>query len=537
MKTRRRVRTGISASPVLIGAVTVLLAVVAVFIAYQANTGLPFVSTYDLEAELPSGGKLVKGNEVRVGGFRVGVVDDVRPKVVEQDGRRRSIAVAHLKLDKRIEPLPRDSELRVRPRSALGLKYIELSPGTSRRSYARGDTIPLANASEPLEYEDLFATFDRETRPHIRAATAGFGDAFAGRGGSLNRSIEALNPLLRSLTPVMRDLSDPQTELDRFIVEMGRAAGQVAPVARTQAELFGDMADTFAAVGRDPAALKQTIERGAPTLDAAISSFRVQRPFLAGFADLARRLRPAARELPRSLPAINRALARGTPVLPRTAGLNERLEAALGEAGDLFANPSTLLALKDLGTALTVSRPALEFIAPYQTVCNYLVYFIHPLGEVQSVVQQGPTGGGTVLNQNVKLVNVLQENNYGTWQGSRPWDIRSGQQPQGARDALGQPLGRFYVPAYQPAIDAQGNADCQNGQNGYPNGSLALSPEGHDRYAPGDVRDLSNAAGLPTPGRFGSGANGAITANNLPGLSGGTFKSRELGIDNLADVP
>ena len=258
MKTRRA-QTSVSASPVLIGAVTVLIALIAVFIAYNANSGLPFVPTYDVKAQLPSGAKLVKGNEVRVGGFRVGVVEDVRPDVVVVEGERRSIAVAELKLDKTIEPLPEDSELRVRPRSALGLKYIELSPGTSRKSYARGDTIPLAQASEPLEYEDLFSTFDRETRPNIREATAGFGDAFAGRGSSLNRAIAALNPFFHSLTPVMESLSDPDTELDQFFLQMGLAADQVAPVARTQA----------AAVHRHGRHLRRHLERprGAPADD------------------------------------------------------------------------------------------------------------------------------------------------------------------------------------------------------------------------------------------------------------------------------
>ena len=37
-------------------------------------------------------------------------------------------------------------------------------------------------------------------------------------------------------------------------------------------------------------------------MDAAIRSFRVQRPFLADFADLSRRLRPAVEELPTALP-------------------------------------------------------------------------------------------------------------------------------------------------------------------------------------------------------------------------------------------
>ena len=65
----------------LVGAVTVLIVLVAVFLAYNANNGLPFVPTYDVWAQLPGGANLVKSNEVRVGGFRVGVVDKIRARV------------------------------------------------------------------------------------------------------------------------------------------------------------------------------------------------------------------------------------------------------------------------------------------------------------------------------------------------------------------------------------------------------------------------------------------------------------------------
>jgi virulence factor Mce-like protein len=528
----RRGTASVAASPVLIGAATVLVALVAVFIAYNANAGLPFVPTYNLNAELPSGGKLVKGNEVRVGGFRVGVVKEVSPEVTTVNGERRSIAVAELSLDKKIEPLARDTKFRVRPRSALGLKYIELQPGTGKATWRSGDTVPVKQSSEPLEFEDLFSTFDRDTRPNIQNATDGFGNAFAGRGQSINRAIEELNPFFKALTPVMRNLSDPRTELDQFFLQMGRASAQAAPVARTQALLFTDMADTFAAISANPQALQDTIEKGAPTMDVSIDSFRVQRPFMSDFTDLSARLRPAARELPRSLPAINSAFKVGTPVLPRTVELNENLEKAFVELEDLFENPNTLLALKDLTTAVTVTRPAIEYIAPYQTVCNYFQYFMHPLGEVQSVVQTGPTGGGTVLNQNVKEVNTNQQNNYASSTGSRPWDILEDQELQGAHDMQGNPLFRLYAPAYNPAIDAQGNADCQLGQTGYPNGAL-----GPGRYKRGNIQDGSDSRGLPIPGEFGSGTNGAITENNLPGLSGGTYRMRELGIDHLEDVP
>ena len=55
----------------LIGAATTLVIIVAVFLAYNANKGLPFVPTYQLKADVPERrSNLVRGNEVRIGGAR-----------------------------------------------------------------------------------------------------------------------------------------------------------------------------------------------------------------------------------------------------------------------------------------------------------------------------------------------------------------------------------------------------------------------------------------------------------------------------------
>src|SRR5687767_2198181 len=136
--TRGRSTASIVASPVLIGAVTTLIIIVAVFLAYNANQGLPFVPTYNLRAEITGGQNLVRGNEVRVGGFRVGVIDEIGTGTKIVDGQSRSIAVLKMKLDKRVEPLPTDTEVLVRPRSALGLKYVELTVGKSDENFVAG---------------------------------------------------------------------------------------------------------------------------------------------------------------------------------------------------------------------------------------------------------------------------------------------------------------------------------------------------------------------------------------------------------------
>src|SRR3954451_11219442 len=100
---RGRGATSVVASPVLVGAVTVLIVTVSVFLAYNANRGLPFVPTYDLSLRLPNASNLVRGDEVRAAGFRVGVVDSIKPATQVVRGRMRPIALVNMKLDQAVK--------------------------------------------------------------------------------------------------------------------------------------------------------------------------------------------------------------------------------------------------------------------------------------------------------------------------------------------------------------------------------------------------------------------------------------------------
>jgi len=71
----RRRSGSLASSPLLIGAVTTLIVVVAVYLSYNANSGLPFVPTYKIKVELPQTSGLESSNEVRIGGQRVGIVE------------------------------------------------------------------------------------------------------------------------------------------------------------------------------------------------------------------------------------------------------------------------------------------------------------------------------------------------------------------------------------------------------------------------------------------------------------------------------
>src|SRR5205814_1990768 len=118
--------------------------------------------------------------EVRIGGSRVGVVSHIAA-TAEPNGS--ATAVLSLKLERSIQPLPVDSTVIVRPRSALGLKYVEITRGRSASGFDNGATIPLANARPtPVEIDDVFNMFDEPTRQAERVNLTTFGDALAGRG-------------------------------------------------------------------------------------------------------------------------------------------------------------------------------------------------------------------------------------------------------------------------------------------------------------------------------------------------------------------
>jgi ABC-type transporter Mla subunit MlaD len=548
----------LAASPMLVGAVTVLIAIVAVFLAYNANNGLPFVPVYRVSVEVPDAARLTGNNEVRIGGHRVGVVESIEPVLTEGetttvagDGAPAAQAAAdtggvvarlNLKLDKTAQPLPRDSIFRVRYRSAFGLKYLEIVRGTGApapEGYAFDGTddggvcsLP-AGADEPpaagaagngcfqaqTEFDDIANTFDAPTRENSRRNLAGFGDAFAGRGYSLNLAIESLRPLLVNLKPVSGALLEPATRFERFFPALGRTARAVAPVAAEQAELFAFMATAFAAISADPEALRETISEGVGTLETGVEVLPRQVPFLRDVTTLSRELRPGASDLRITLPTLNDAIETGTPVLDRSVAMNARLRDALGELLQLVEQPSTRTSLLRLRDTFDTAQPLARWVVPAQTNCNYWNYWFtfvpnalsdkdqlgytfrqaltnYPLGPLgTNLPGLGPTQLQTEAETNMAGYSGIQAN--GKVGQFLPPDGGVSYEPgEFAPYRLPITYGPIYGPAGQnlPGQDAD---DCQAGQTGYPLGQLRLDGQGAGNPAIG-VPDLPGSRGRTT---------------------------------------
>lgn len=382
MNRRRPGTSVLSGSPVLVGAVTVIVAMVAVFLSYNANEGLPFVPTYGLTANVPNANGLVRGNEVRMGGSRIGVVTEIKTDPQENGDVAADLT---LELDERIIPLPKDSTLIIRPRSALGLKYVEITKGESAQGYAEGATIPLAASKvQTEEIDDFFNMFDEPTRVGSRTNLETFGVGFAGRGESLNQLFAQLLPAVEKLEPVMRNINSPRTAWGRFFPALEQAAGEVAPVAQTQADLWVALDTTFTAWASVSDSLQETISEGPPALEVATRELPRQRPFLANSEELFRRFRPAFAYLADAAPGMARAFEVGTPALRRSPPLNRRLTRTIATLEKFGDDPRVPSGLARITNTVKILQPTLAFLTPAQTKCNYGSLFFRNIASMTS---------------------------------------------------------------------------------------------------------------------------------------------------------
>jgi virulence factor Mce-like protein len=465
-------------NPTLVGAMTVLAIVLAVYLAYSANQGLPFLPTRELKVEVANGANLVVGSDVDEGGTRIGELTDLKPIEIKQSGQ--VAAQLTLTLSKSHGYVPINSTVTIGERSLLGEKFVELTKGNARRLFADGGTMPISQTSVPVQIDDVFNTFTPKTRTAIQGDLVGIGNTLAGRGEALSQTLQSLPPLLTSLTPVAANLASPQTNITRFFNNTDAFTSTVAPLSQINAQLFTDMATTFAAISRVPRNLEQTIAESPSTLSVSTQSLRVQQPFLADLATLGNDLTPATAELRAALPDINPALEAGATTLGRTPVLNRGLQHVMVSLRNLALSPGTNIALNGLTSTVDTLNPMMRYLGPYVTVCNYFNYFWTYLADN---VSEG-TSFGTAQRVLVKLANILQPNNVGVVGAIAPVN--------GGGADLGPLGGNEYLhnQPYGAAIDSQGNADCETGQRGYPLKLNTFDPQGRnlvlDPHTPGN---------------------------------------------------
>ena len=387
----------LAGNPLLIGAVTTLIVVVAVFLSYNANNGLPFVPTYNFKVALPQASGLQKSNQVKIAGTRVGVVDTMTARQNPRTGQ--VYAIASVKLEKNLEPLPADTHAVVQSVSTIGLKYLELEKGSSPQPLKAGATLPVAQTREPVDIDQFFNMFDQPTRTALKIDTNNFGNGVAGRGLGLNKTIAELRPLVTNAVPVLHNLASPQTALREFFIALERASGQAAPVADQQAAFYVDLDTFFTAFAGASRSLEEATVGGPPALEQAIYSLPFQAPLLRKSALFMHELRPSAAALITVAPPLGHAFEVGAVNLKAATSLNKELAESAQALQAFGTNPVVTLGLEDFTQTLQIGAPLLAGIAPEQAICNYWTLAFRNVASLESE----NIGVGTLARAGFKL--------------------------------------------------------------------------------------------------------------------------------------
>ena len=464
MNPRRRQESSLAGNPILIGALTVLVTIVAVALAYNATAGLPFVPSYTLHVPIVDASELTHGDDVYMGGSLVGLVNSV---TASRTKAGQPVATINLKLHESIKPLPVDTSFTVRLKGSIGLKYLQITPGHSSRYYADNATLPISQSHTQVDFDQVLSMFTPPTRVGVQKSTIGFGEALAGRGPDINNALGAFLPLLNDLGPVARNLSSPQTGLGGFFRGLNAYSGALSSVAGTQASLFSSLDTTFTALARVAVpSLQNTISETPPFFNATISGSPVIRPFLRDTAALFADLRPGVATLPQSSPVLASTFAIGTRTLPGTAALDRRTVALSRRLDSYGQTPAVQGGLDRLTLTASSLRSPLAFLTPVQSTCNYVTLFLR---NIQSTLSETVPQGGLLRFVQIAIDDLpghesvpaqkvypgpagassgpLHVNPYpNTASPGQPRECAAGNEPYGsAKLAIGNPAGNLGV--------------------------------------------------------------------------------------------
>jgi len=387
-RRRSRREPSVFRSRRVIGTLVLLIMGFLTYLAYGANFGLPFVPTYDLTVDVPNGDLLLPGDQVRIGGALVGIVN--REVAINRRGAQPyaqlSIALTHVK------DLPVDTRAEIRPQSLLGEMYLALIPGHSRKLIPQDGTIPLGRAITTVSVNDALKVFGPSVQHGLRGTIAGLGDMLAGRGPDLNSTIQSISELLPGVERISALLLSPRTDLPGFIDAADSATATIAPVAQQLGQLITGGAGTLSALAAARGQLAATIDDSAPTELTATSALNRITPVLADASLLARDLRQGAALLPTATDRLAGALDAGTPALrdaPVLAAPLSHLAGALLSATSP-RDPVLAQSLDELDATVQSLRGTLDYLLPAQLTCNVLGV---TLRNEDSVIDNGNVDG------------------------------------------------------------------------------------------------------------------------------------------------
>jgi phospholipid/cholesterol/gamma-HCH transport system substrate-binding protein len=279
---------------------------------------------YEIKVPFDEASTLAEQSDVRISGVNVGKVQSI---ALAPNGKQ---ALATVDIDDKYAPLPQSTRAILRTKTLLGETYIELTPGSGAGpQLADGGTVPEANVAQSVQLDEIFRTFNPQTRAAFQSWMQEAAVAINGQGQSLSYAIGQLEPTFTEFEKLFRILDTQRVAVAQlfrngtttFRALRGRE-GELASLIQSSNTVF----QTTAQRDRDIEALF----RAFPTfLDESKLTLNRLKGFALNTDPLVRQLVPAAEQLSPTFIALGK-------LAPEAKGLFEGLAPVIARAPTAF---------------------------------------------------------------------------------------------------------------------------------------------------------------------------------------------------------
>ena len=270
---------------------------------------------FELRTELQTAQAVTpgQGQTINISGVKVGDVTDVNL----EDG----VAVVTMQVDNEYSDLiHEDASALLRPRTGLQDMVIEVDPGSDDApTVPEGWTIPMANSAPNVNFDQILASLDGDTRAYLRLLLAGGSEALGtpAKSERFGNVLRRIYPTTRDIAKVNGALAKRRQNLRRIITnfkliaeEVGKADTQLADFVSSQNSVFGAFAESESSIRATlrglPGALRETrsalgasatlSEQLTPALTALIPQAEATAPALRATRPFFRKTLPAIRD-------------------------------------------------------------------------------------------------------------------------------------------------------------------------------------------------------------------------------------------------
>lgn len=254
---------------------------------------------------VPDAANFMEGLKVRAAGQQVGKVSSL----TTIDGGRAARIELELSADE-VWPLPRDTRVRLRYGGTIAYsqRYVDIDRGTAGAPIRDGGTLPAANVEVPVEFDELFNTFDPRTRQNLRAAVDAAGGALRPAAPGIRAALDPAGDVVEQGRGIFGDLAANGSALTTLVRSSDRVVTAARRATPGLGSLITDASTTFAALGSRAAQLQRMLGELPVTLASARATLRRADSTLLSATALSSRLRPGVERLIDITPPLNRTL-------------------------------------------------------------------------------------------------------------------------------------------------------------------------------------------------------------------------------------